>query len=167
MGGILLEDGLIKRLALGGAAGVAGTFAIQGLLVASQKWLPQAMPPMRQDPGEFMVERAEETLPETTQQQVPEVVETAAVRSLAIGYGLTAGALYGGLRAGDPHLVRDGAALGLTIWAVGYLGWLPALRLTPPIGQQTPPQVIGPAVQHIVYGFVTTAAYAWLRNRWA
>ncbi len=31
----MLEDGLIKRLALGSAAGVAGTFAIQGLLVAS------------------------------------------------------------------------------------------------------------------------------------
>jgi hypothetical protein len=56
------------------------------------------MPPIREDPGEFMVEQAEELLPEETREQVPTVVETVAAKSLALGYGMTAGAIYGALR---------------------------------------------------------------------
>ena len=65
-----MNDGnMTQRLGLGAAAGLAGSVFIQGLLAASQKWAPQALPPIRQDPGDFMVEKAEELLPERLRQK--------------------------------------------------------------------------------------------------
>src|SRR5215211_7263074 len=94
------QHDLIKRVALGVAAGTAATFLLQGVRTTEQKLLPETMPPIREDPGEFMVEQAEELLPEEAREQVPATAETVAAKSLALGYGMTAGALYGALR---PH----------------------------------------------------------------
>ena len=73
------------------------------------------MPPMREDPGEFMVEQAEELLLEEAREQVPVTLETVAAKSLALGYGMTAGAIYGALRPRTGNLLVDGTALGLGI----------------------------------------------------
>jgi len=153
---------LAHPIALGAAGGFVGTLAIQALLTGTQKWLPSATPPIRQDPGESMVEKAEEVLPEDTRQEIPDIVETGAARALAVGYGLTFGALYAALcpAGGPPH--RDGPVLGLATWAVGYLGWLPALDLMPPVWRQEPLRALTPVAEHIVYGMATVAAYGWL-----
>ena len=158
------QHNLIEHVALGAAAGVAATFLLQGIRTSEQKLLPETMPPIREDPGEFMVEQAEELLPEETREQVPTAVETVAAKSLALGYGMTAGAIYGALRQRPGNLLVDGTALGLGVWAVGYLGWLPALRLMPPVQQQETEQVAGPIVQHIIFGIATVAAYQWLHD---
>jgi hypothetical protein len=149
-----------KRLILGAAGGFVGTLAIQALLTASQKWLPHTVPPLRQDPGEFMVKAGEggplswapsavadagnEALPEPVRARIPQVVETGAARMLAIGYGLTFGGLYTLLRPQGGSAFVDGVILGIANWATGYLGWLPALRLMPPVWQQQAPQAIAP-----------------------
>lgn len=152
----------LKHVALGAASGFVGTLTIQALLSANQKWLPDALPPLRKDPGEFMVERAEEVLPEEIQSQVPDLLETGAARALALGYGLTFGVLYAALCPTGGPPVRDGFALGLANWAVGYLGWLPALELMSPVWQQEPQQVFAPVAEHVIYGMTTVAAYDWL-----
>src|SRR5919206_3007283 len=145
------EHDLIEHVGLGAAAGAAATFLLQGVRTSEQKLLPETMPPMREDPGEFMVEQAEELLPQETREQVPTAVETVAAKSLALGYGMTAGALYGALRPHPGNLLVDGTALGLGTWAVGYLGWLPALGLMPPVERQETEQVAGPIVQHVIF----------------
>jgi hypothetical protein len=58
------QHNLIEHVALGAAAGGAATFLLQGVRTSEQKLLPETMPPMREDPGEFMVEQAEELLRE-------------------------------------------------------------------------------------------------------
>ena len=153
---------LLKRTCLGAAGGLLGTLAVQGLMAATKKWLPAAMPPMRQEPGEFMVEQAERVLPDRIRRHVPETVEAVAATGLGVGYGLTFGALYGALapRGGSP--LAGGAALGLGCWAAGYLGWLPALGLMPPVGEQSAAEVAGPVVHHLAFGVVTATAYNWL-----
>src|SRR5437867_3847889 len=158
------QHNLIEHVALGGAAGCAATFLLQGVRTSEQKLLPETMPPVREDPGEFMLERAEELLSDETREQVPANVETVAAKSLALGYGMTAGALYGALRPRPGNLLADGTALGLGIWAVGYLGWLPALGLMPSVQQQETEQVAGPIAQHIIFGIATVAAYQWLHD---
>src|ERR671923_2157749 len=158
------QHNLIEHVALGAAAGVAATFLLQGIRTSEQKLLPETMPPIREDSGEFMVEQAEELLPEETREQVPTVVETVAAKSLALGYGMTAGAIYGALRPRAGNLLVDGTALGLGVWAVGYLGWLPALGLMPPVEQQETEQVAGPIAQHIIFGIATVAAHQWLHD---
>jgi hypothetical protein len=138
------DRGLGKRLTLGAAAGFVGTLALQGLRTASQKWLPQTMPPIRKDPGEFVVEQVEEALPGTARTRVPDLVETAAARSLAVGYGLLAGTVYAALRPTGGNPLVEGTLLGLAVWAAGYLGWLPALEFTPPLSEQSLQQGAGP-----------------------
>lgn len=155
---------LLKRIALGAAGGFAGTLAIQALLTASRKWLPSTLPPLRQDPGEFMVEKAETLLPESVRERIPDALETAASQALAAGYGVTFGALYAALRPQSESLLLDGLVLGMAAWAAGYLGWLPALGLMPPVWQQQAPQALAPAAEHLAYGVTAVAAYDWLRE---
>ena len=53
----------------------------------------------------------------------------------------------------------------LGTWAAGYLGWMPALGLMPPLTKQDAAEVTGPIVQHVLFGIVTVAIYQWLRQR--
>ena len=57
------------------------------------------------------------------------------------------------------------AVLGVACWAAGYMGWLPALGLIPPVWQQEAPQAVAPVAEHVAYGMATVAAYDWLRVR--
>lgn len=142
----------IKRLALGAAAGVAGTFVMQGLLESGKKLIPEGTPPMKMDPGEFMVRKAKAVLP------LPPALEGAAVNALRLGYGTTAGLIWALL----PHSrwrVAEGAALGLAVWAAGYLGWLPAAKLLPPINEQTPKQIAVPVIEHALFGVAVAKAF--------
>ena len=152
------------RTGFGAAAGLAGTFAIQGLLAASQKWAPQSLPPIKQDPGEFMIEKAEEHLPEKLREKIPEQLEKAGAKSLALGYGLTFGALYAASRPETRNLLLEGSALGLVAWGVGYLGWMPATGLMPPVTKQEPEQIAGPILSHLLFGMVTVGLYRFLRR---
>jgi hypothetical protein len=158
-----MSDDLLTRTVQGAIAAVLATFALQGLRTASQKYAPGTMAPVRQDPGEFMVEQATEALPAAVEQRIPESVESAAAQSLHLAYPATAGALYAALR---PHgdVLLDGAALGLGVWAAGYLGWLPATGLMPPVTEQNPAQTVGPAVRHALFGIGTVLAYQQLQE---
>jgi hypothetical protein len=154
----------LTSLALGAAGGIAGTLAVQTLMTANQQWLPSAAPPIRQDPGEFMVQKAEEALPASVRRHIPEVAESGMAKVLALGYGVTFGALYGACRPAGGSPFRDGLVLGMVTWAAGYLGWLPALGLMPPVWKHQPRQVAAEIVEHIAYGAVTVAAYDWLQD---
>ena len=47
------HDSAAQRIGAGAAAGLVGTALIQGLMIASQKWVPESLPPIKQDPGEL------------------------------------------------------------------------------------------------------------------
>ena len=136
-------------MALGAVAGVAATFVMQGMLAASKKWLPESKPPIKKDPGEFMVEKV----------PLPEPVKPWAAKSLHLGYGTAAGVLYAALRPRGAMPLLDGALLGIGVWAAGYLGWLPATGLMPPLTEQTPQQIAVPIVQHAIFGVAVATAY--------
>lgn len=155
----------LTRLALGATGGFAGTLALQALMAASQRLLPGGTPPLREAPGPFMVEQATEALPMSVRERIPEAAEKAAAGALGMGYGLTFGALYAALRPDGGNPWSDGLILGASCWAAGYLGWLPALGLMPPVWRQSTSQAIVPAAEHLVYGMTTVAAYDWLRDR--
>src|SRR5579883_2446754 len=117
-----MSDGTgYERLAEGAAAGFVGTAGLMAARIASQKWLPDAQPPMRQEPGEFMVEQAAKLLPDETRTQIPDAAKKAGSQALGLGYGLTFGAIYAALRPKGGSTLLDGAALGLGVWAAGYL----------------------------------------------
>jgi hypothetical protein len=152
------------RLLAGAAAGLAGTFVLQGLLAGSGRWAPDTLPPIRRDPAEFMVEQAESAVPAARRRALPPAGRAAAEKGLQVGYGTTFGVLYG-LAAGAGNPLLAGAVLGLATWAVGYLGWLPATGLMPPVTRQELARVAGPIATHLGYGLATVAAYRWLSRR--
>jgi hypothetical protein len=154
------------RLLVGAAAGLAGTFVLQGLLAGASRWAPQTLPPIRRDPAEFLVEQAEAALPPARRAQVPPTGRAAAEKGLHLGYGATFGMLYG-LAVGERSPLLAGALLGLATWAVGYLGWLPATGLMPPVHRQEPARVAGPIATHVGFGIATASAFRWLSRRLA
>jgi hypothetical protein len=155
---------IIRKAGSGAVAGLAGTLLIQGLQSAGQKVVPKAMPPLREHPGEFVVQRVEEFLPDEAMARIPEKTEKTAAQLLGIGYGLTFAALYG-LAVPRPRSIRwEGTALGLLTWAAGYLGWLPALGLMPRVTRQRPLQVAGGILPHIAYGIATVWTLRQLRR---
>ena len=66
-------------------------------------------------------------------------------------FGAGAGALYGLLA---PRRFREGTGIAYAglIWVTSYLGWLPALRLHPPVARDDRVRQIGNAAGHVVYG---------------
>jgi hypothetical protein len=152
------------RTGVGALAGLAGTFVIQGLLAGGQKWAPQSLPPLKRDPGEFMIEKAENLLPEKVRGKIPTELEKAAAKSLALGYGATFGALYAGSRPETRNPLLEGTVLGLVAWGAGYVGWLPRAGLMPPLAEQKPEQIAGPIISHILFGIATVGLYRFLRR---
>lgn len=153
------------RALAGTAGGLAGTLTIQRLMSATASRFPGTTPPFRGDPGEFMVQRVERILSQSVRRAVPRPVEVGAAKVLALGYGLTFGALYGIARREPGNVLVDGAALGLVTWAAGYLGWLPATRLLPPVTQQRPAQALTPIWQHIAFGIAAAGVTRLLTGR--
>jgi uncharacterized membrane protein YagU involved in acid resistance len=94
--------------------------------------------------------------------RIPPLIEKAAAQSLALGYGATFGALYAASRPQVQSLLGDGAALGLATWAAGYVGWLPATGLMPPITRHTGEQILGAIAGHIMFGLTTVGLYRFL-----
>lgn len=139
---------MMKKLALGAAAGTVATFVMQGMLEQGQKHIPDSKPPIKQDPGEFMVDK----LP------LPEKIKPLAAKSLHLGYGITAGVIWSLLPHSRWH-AAEGAALGLGVWAAGYLGWLPATDLMPPISEHTATQIAVPVVEHALFGVAVAKAF--------
>lgn len=154
------ERSLTKRLMASAVAGAAGTLVLQAVRSETGKRFPRTTTPMKQDPGEFMVEAAKSRLPDRVSQAIPQRVDAVAARSLALGYGLTFAAAYAALRPRPKHLLLEGAVLGLATWAAGYLGWLPATGLTPPVTAQTRAQVLTPPAQHLAFGLVVVFGLA-------
>jgi hypothetical protein len=154
-----------KNLALGAAAGAAGTLLIRGIMAGSQRFAPDMLPPISQDPGRYMVKQAERALPLNVRAKISPGVESAGSVLLAFGYGTAFGLLYGGARPRGGDVLLDGAALGTATWAAGYLGWLPATRLTPPVWKQTPKQVVPNFLSHVLFGIATVALFRWSRQK--
>lgn len=157
----------VMRAAGGMAAGLVGTVLIQILQLAGQKKMPDKMPPIKQHPGEFMVEKVEKLLPPRTREHIPQKLEKAAAHLLGIGYGLTFGSLYGIYNRDEKHLLAKGSALGLATWATGYLGWLPATGLMPRISKQSPAQITGGITSHLAYGIATAYTLRLLRRKFS
>ena len=158
------ED-LWLRLALGAAAGLAGTMAIQALLKAHEKVSPATMPPIKEHPGRFMLRKAKQSLPRKVRRRVPRKVENAGANLLGMGYGITFGALYAVTRPKTRWTLLEGTLLGVIAWAAGYLGWLPLAKLMPPVWKQKPTQAIIPVAEHAAFGVATVAGYGWLKRR--
>lgn len=90
----------------------------------------------------------------------------AATLASHLLYGAGAGAVYGplGERLSLPALVA-GPAYGVLLWAVGYLGWMPAAGVLPRPWRQPTGDALVPIAAHLVYGLALGLADRALRPR--
>lgn len=81
------------------------------------------------------------------------------------GFGAVAGSLYSGLGLDKRHPVITGPAFGVAVWAVSYLGWVPALRLMPPATRQPAERNAMMVAAHLVWGAALAGAAVMLSSK--
>jgi hypothetical protein len=140
--------GAFKGAAEGALGGMLGTWFIQRAMTLSQR-LPESLqgPEVREDPGQFIVRKL----------HVAPALREPLAKSLHWVYGTTWPLVLGTLaprlrHKGWSQLLLAGAGLGAAVWAVGYLGWLPATGLTKPIYKEKVSRTTSGLLGHIFYG---------------
>jgi uncharacterized membrane protein YagU involved in acid resistance len=79
-------------------------------------------------------------------------------------YGAAAGACYPLVRRLVPiPPVLKGPGFGLAVWALSYIGWLPATGILRPPQKQTPNRNVALIVSHLIWGAATKAIFHRLR----
>lgn len=155
-----------SRLVVGAVAGLAGTAVLMGMRSFDRRYSPKTIPKTRDDPGAFMVKRAERAIGQRG--KIPKRAGNAGAMLMHVGYGTVAGVFYAAIRGRRRHgsALLDGGLIGCALYAVGYVGWLPLLRLTRPIWKQPFPQIAGEALRHAAYGITTAAVYGAINARY-
>lgn len=144
----LLDD--TRVAAIGAAAGLAATVPMSALMVGGREaGLMSELPPH---------EITSQTVDRTAG---PETGDREERRTLGwvthFAFGAASGAVYAILRRhlrtpGGP--IFHGAAFALGVWAVSYLGWVPALRFLPPAHEDERARQPVMIVAHLVFGAI-------------
>jgi uncharacterized membrane protein YagU involved in acid resistance len=138
-----------RSLMTGAAAGLAATVPMTAAMVAMHRGLPAherfALPPRR------ITMRAAGKV--GLRHKMAEEHRTAATLAAHFGYGAAVGTALGALAPrGRAKAAATGAGFGLLVWAVSYLGLMPALDLHPPATRDTLRRNLLMVVAHLVWG---------------
>jgi len=154
--------------ALAGAVGGAlGTVVLRQLTQASQR-LPEPLrpPDLEEDPGEHITWRAEMR----AMHPLPQATHARVGQGLHWAYGMLwptalALALHRARMRPLPLALGVGAALGALVWAVGYLGWLPATHLLEARMKRRVGRQLTALTEHVAYGVASMLPLAALELR--
>ena len=149
---------------IGTVAGAVGTVAMTSIMKPTLAgYLPPAWRPAEFVPKQIIAWMERHT---GHPQALSEEQEWAAAALAHLGYGTTMGALYGLTRGrcGALPTPLAGALWGVAVWAFGYEGWLPMLRIRPATTTQPPQKWPVPVANHLLYGIVTALAFDQLRT---
>jgi hypothetical protein len=138
----------------GALAGAAATIPMSALMYAAKK-----AGLMGEYPPEIIAEKSLDTAGIRSGEDVNDAAATAA----HLGFGASAGALFGVLhrRMELPVLpVVQGIGYGLLVYAVSYNGWIPALHIMPEPEHDRPGRQPSMVAAHVVYGAVLGALVA-------
>lgn len=137
----------------GAVSGVAGTVVMTIPILVCQRLHLFYTPP----PEEISDNVARRTwlLPDLSHRSFP-IFWIAA----HLAYGATCGTLFSLSRRwtpGSPHVA--GPLFGLSVWAISYLGFVPALRLYPWPADDSRPRQVVMIVTHGLFGLTVAAAH--------
>jgi uncharacterized membrane protein YagU involved in acid resistance len=86
-------------------------------------------------------------------QRLPDEAHDAATTVAHFGYGAATGTVFGALRPDfERNPLRDGVLWGIAVWAVSYLGWLPATGLFGPPREQPRNREAVMVAAHLLWG---------------
>lgn len=146
------ENTMLENAIRGSMAGAIATVGMTAVMVMLHRRLPPqqryGLPP--EQIVDEVLQRADADAPRSQPQF------EALTMAVHHGYGSTMGAAYGVLA---PHAqlppLASGVGFGMLVWAAGYLGWLPALRMDASATRE-PLQRNGLTIaSHVVWGALT------------
>jgi uncharacterized membrane protein YagU involved in acid resistance len=157
----------IERCLLGGLSGALATWPMTAVMRALHRRLPAEeqypLPPRQISMNVASKIGAASNMDENERFTVTMVAH--------YGYGLLCGVLYAACHHRGSGSLFRGAAFGLTIWAVSYLGLLPAIGLFRPATQQPLRRNALMIAAHVVWGVALEVldgfARKKFRKRWA
>jgi uncharacterized membrane protein YagU involved in acid resistance len=145
----------------GAISGTIATIPMTAVMGALHSTLPQEREPV--PPVQITASLAEKAGAADTAED-----GWLAPTSLAahFGYGAATGALYGPAASFFrlPPLA-GGIIYGLAVWAVSYLGYLPALDIRKPAHQDPPQRTAMMVAAHVVWGATLGLVYSRLQRR--
>lgn len=144
------------RLGEGLVGGIVGTAFIHQIMGMQDK-MPESLrgPEMKGHPGDFVLSQGEKLVG-----RVPDQHRDKVMQGLSWAYGSTWGSMLGlansfiGFRSFG-GAAAAGAALGTLVWAVGYVGWMPAAGLVEPVHRQGATHVASSLGSHVIYGLLS------------
>lgn len=144
-----------SRLLIGGIAGFVGTLAMTATMRRLHRRLP-AKERYPLTPREIIDSSAE---------QAGAAVSDEAAKDLTMAghflYGAACGSL---IAAADPRVGRaTGAAAGVAVWLVSYMGWIPGVGILKPASDHPPRRNAVMIAAHLVWGATTAMALRELR----
>jgi len=143
----------------GGIAGLVATVPMSIAMLALRKWLPHyqryELPPRQ------ITKRTTKKL--GFGKHLEKEHHSALSVVAHFGYGTATGTLYAPVARRLPlPPVASGIAYGLFVWAVSYLGLLPALGLLAPATEHPAQRNVLMIVSHIIWGAVLGLVVDWL-----
>ncbi|MFI7702054.1 DUF6789 family protein [Nonomuraea sp. NPDC049480] len=145
----------MRNLVKGAVSGTVATAAMSVVMVAgSRVGLMRDQPPKR-------IARA--ALP--GHKHRPKAGEGVVGALAHVGFGATAGGLFGLLARGHRIPAAAGVGYALTIWISSYEGWIPSLDILPPISGDRPGRPMVMAMGHVVYGATLALTLSGLNAR--
>lgn len=145
--------GIASEALAGAAGGFAATVPMTAAMVAMHGALPEReqypLPPNPITHG--ILPRL--GIPE----RMVEAYDPLPTLACHFGFGAFAGAGYPAWRWAWPRTGRAqaGISYGLLVWALSYLGWVPAARLLPPASRHPLRRVLLMLAAHVVWGYAT------------
>ena len=132
---------VLSRVVRGALAGLVATAAMSVVMVASERaGVMLGQPPRK------IVDRLIPSLGH-------DGTDVVALVSHGV-YGAAAGSVLAPLIGRTRAAPLLGAVSGLALWALGYEGWVPAMRVLPPAHRDQPGRVATMIAAHLVYGAV-------------
>lgn len=137
---------MLQRVLIGALAGALATAPQSGAV-----WgLKAAGLYRRRPPPEVVAERLTDAT--VGRETIPDEWWTPVMLAEHVGFGAAAGAAFGAVTGIIRPTVAAGVLAGLVIWKASYDGWIPALRIMPPAGEDEEGRQITLLVAHVAYG---------------
>lgn len=142
------NQGVRDRALVGALAGLSATIPMTAVMLTLYRMLPA-----RERYGVEPRLVVEGLLSKTAPVRLSESQRVALTSVLHLAYGASAGAAWVTL---DRRTLRSpvlhGTLGGLAVWAAGYLGWLPALRIVSPEYCRPAGRAFENVASHLVWG---------------
>ncbi len=146
--------GLLRRALVGAVSGAVATVPMTLVMAAMHRRLP-FWQRYRLPPRTITMRLARRA---GVAQYLGEPERSVATVASHVGYGALAGAVYGAASGDEPrHPLTGGALFGLALWAVSYLGWLPATGVMRPATEHADERNALMITSHLVFGVGTAA----------